>query len=167
MNLPTSKPVIENVFLDVIEPEKLLLDLNNKKFTGYLYVVIHSEFGFEENFIMMLKGNVVGSIYVNNKYNFEIYGLDAFKLSLNSLGFKEGLLNLYQLSEEQLKLVLIFNDKIKYDLKINAKFISKNNFNYNESLFNNIFKDKINTKIQLRSELFNKFNVTELLRYKI
>jgi hypothetical protein len=167
MNLPTSKPVIENVFLDIIEPDKLLLDLNNKKFTGYLYLVIHSEHGFEENFILFLKGDVVGSIYINNKYNLEIYGFNAFKLSINSLGFKEGLLNLYELSEEQLKLVLIFNDKIKYNFKINSKSTAKQNFKYNESLFNDIFKDKIHGKIQLRSELFDKFNVNELLRYKL
>lgn len=164
MNLPISKPLIENVYIDIIEPDKLLLDLSSKKFTGFLYLVIQSEYSFEENFIMFLKGHITGSIYLNNKHNLEVYGQDAFKLSVNSLAYKEGVLNIYTLSEEQLKLVLIFNDKIKFDFKINQNSLSKLNLKYDKLLFNNIFKNKLQ-KTQLRSELFEKFNINELLRY--
>lgn len=163
MNLPTTKPVVENVFLDIIEPEKLLIDLNTKQFTGYIYLVIHSLHSFEENIIFFQKGNVAGAIYLNNLYNAEMLGKSAFDLSLNSLCYNDGLLNIYSLSEEQLKLVLIFNDKIKYDYNLNPKTISKLKLTFNDKLVDNLLKDKI-VSIVSRQDLFNRFNINELLR---
>ncbi len=165
MNLPISKPVVENVFMDIIEPDKLLLDLNSKLFTGFMYLVTHTKKSFEENFILFLKGNVVGSIYISNNYNLEIYGEKAFELSINSLGYKDGLLNIYELSIEQLKLVLIFNEKIKYEKNITNKNISKLKFKYNENLLDEFIKDKIPEEIEAKYELFDKFNINDLLRY--
>jgi hypothetical protein len=66
MNLPISKPIVENVFLDVIDPVKLLSDLNQKQFTGFIYLTVHSLNNFEENILLFLKGNISGSIYLNN-----------------------------------------------------------------------------------------------------
>ncbi len=163
MNLPISKPVVENVYLDLIEPNKLLQDLNTKQFTGFTYLTIHSAHNFEECIIFFLKGNVAGSIYINNTYNAELFGKNALDLSFNSLSYSDGLLNIYQLSEEQLKLVLIFNDKIKHSFNLDAKSLSKINFTYKEELFKNILKDKI-VEVYPRSQLFDKFNITELLR---
>jgi len=164
MNLPVSKPIVENVFLEVLEPNKLLSDFVNKKFTGFLYLVISSKNNFEENILFFEKGDVVGSIYLNNTCNLNINGLDAFKLSMNSLSFKDGILNIYELSGEQLKLILIFNEKIKYFHKLDSKIISKMEFNYDESLFENMFKDKIDFDIKPRYNLFGEFNINDLLR---
>jgi hypothetical protein len=163
MNLPISKPIIENVYLDDIEPVKLLSDLNKKQFTGYIYFVIHSLNNFEENILLFLKGNVAGSIYLNNTYNIEIYGKEAFDFSLNNLNYKDGSINIYELSAEQLKLILIFNDKIKFDYKFDEKSISKLKLKYNENLFKERLKNKI-LNVDLRGDLFDKFNINELLR---
>jgi len=163
MNLPISKPIIENVSLDAIDPFKLLFDLNKKQFTGYIYFVVHSLNNFEENILLFLKGNVAGSIYLNNTYNVEIYGKEAFEFSLNNLSYKEGVINIYELSAEQLKLILIFNDKIKFESKFDEKSLLKFKFKYNENLFKERLKNKI-LNVDLRGDLFNKFNINELLR---
>jgi len=165
MNLPVSKPMVTNVFLDVIEPDKLLLDLNEKKFTGFLYLVTNTEYHFEENLIFFLKGNIAGSIYMNNYYYLELFGKTALNLGFNSLGYKKGILDIYELSSEQLKLVLIFNDKIKCDFKIDKKRISKQSFDFNKNLLGRILKDKFPDRLEAKSELFDKFNINELLRY--
>ena len=165
MNLPVSKPMVTNVFLDIIEPDKLLLDLNQKSFTGFLYLVANTEYHFEENIIFILKGNVAGSIYLNSFYNIELFGKTALNLSFNSLGYKKGVLNIYELSSEQLKLVLIFNDKIRCDSKLDKKTISKKNFVFNPALFGSILKNKFPDRIEAKSDLFDKFNINELLRY--
>jgi hypothetical protein len=163
MNLPTTKPIITNVFLDIIDPVKLFLDLNEKKFTGYLYLVVLKE-NFLENIIFLEKGNVVGSIYINDYYNFEIYGKDAFKLSINSISLKEGLFNIFQLTEEQLKLLLIFNEKIKYLYKITKKTINEKTFIYDDKLIYNYLKEEKYKKEKTKPELFEKFKIKEILR---
>ncbi|MDD4049392.1 MAG: DUF2226 domain-containing protein [Candidatus ainarchaeum sp.] len=163
MNLPISKPIVENVFLDVIDPVKLLSDLNQKQFTGFIYLTVHSLNNFEENILLFLKGNISGSIYLNNTYNVEIFGKEAFDFSINNLGYNDGIINIYELSAEQLKLILIFNDKIKYETKIDEKSILKLNFKYNENLFRERLKNKI-LNVKLREELFDKFKINELLR---
>jgi hypothetical protein len=165
MNLPVSKPMVTNVFLDMIEPDKLLLDLNQKFFTGFLYLVANTEYHFEENIIFILKGNIIGSIYLNSFYNIELFGKTALNLNFNSLGYKKGVLNIYELSSEQLKLVLIFNDKIKCDYKLNKKKISKQTFVFNPALFGSILRNKFPDRIKAKSDLFDEFNINELLRY--
>lgn len=163
MNLPTTKPVITNVFLEIIEPVKLFFDLNEKKFTGYLYLVILKDH-FLENIIFLEKGDVVGSIYINDYYDIESYGKDALDLSLNSFALKEGVFNLFQLTEEQLKLLLIFNEKIKHVYKINKKNINEKTFIYNDKLIYNYLKEEKYKKEETKPELFEKFKIKEILR---
>lgn len=165
MNLPISKPVVKNVFLEDLNPDKLLLDLAEKKFTGFIYLVTYSNRSFEENFILFLKGNIRGAIYISNIYNVEIYGKKALNLCFNSLGFSDGLLNIYELTTEQLKLVVIFNDKIKYDFSVNKSSISKIKFKYDVSLLDEVLKKYVPEKTDKKYDLFNKFNMNDLLRY--
>lgn len=163
MNLPTNKPVIENISLESLEPKKLLADLHKNKFTGYLLIITYKDFGFEDNIIFLEKGECVGSIYVNNLYNKEFLNKPAFELSFNSFNSSSGFLSIYGLSEEQLKLILIFNEKIKYNFSFKPKSFSKLKFEYNPEIVKQHLKESMPVIVS-KNHLFNKFNINELLR---
>ncbi|MCK9293224.1 MAG: hypothetical protein WCY27_03825 [archaeon] len=164
MNIPTSKPLVENAFLENLMCDKLILDLGFKKFSGYSYLVINTDLGFQEGILLFSKGDVVGSIYFNSFNGIEVYGKDAFDLSISSFGYTDGILNIYRLTDEQIKLILIFNDKIKFDFKINKINVSKLKFKYDESYLKSFLKEAQFNKIDLRADIINKLNLSELLR---
>jgi len=162
MNIPVTAPLVENVFLDQLIPEKLFLDLGNKKFSGYTYLVINGKYGFEESIVIFTKGRVAGSIFLIDSYDVELFGLDAFKLSVNSYGHKDGLLNIYNLTDDQIKLILIFNEKVKIDYKMDSTSISKLNLKYDETLLTKLLGNKIVVN-ESKTDMFNKFNISGLL----
>jgi hypothetical protein len=162
MNIPINVPLVENVFLDQLIPDKLFLDLANKKFSGYTYLAVNGKYGFEESIIIFTKGKVVGSIFLMDSYGIELFGLDAFKFGINSFGNTDGLLNIYNLTDDQIKLILIFNDKVKFDYKIDNGSLSKLNIKYNEIILDKLLVNKIEIK-ESKTDVFNKFNLSELL----
>lgn len=162
MNLPINKPLLENASLETIDPKELLLDLKSKKFSGYIYLVINDKFGFNENILLFSKGDIFGCIYLNEFFNKQIYGEDAFGLIKASFGKKsDGLLSIYNLTSDQVKLTLIFNDKIKYVVNINKKTIKKMDFKYSEEYFKKALN--IKKEVDTKHSLLNKYQLNELL----
>lgn len=165
MNLPVSNPIVKNVPLDKIIPEKLFLDLLNKKFTGYLYLTIEGKYCFEESIILFNSGKIEGSIYLIDSFDIELFGKDAIHYCFNCFGATNGRLNLFSLTTEQIKLVLLFNDKIKYSLAITKtnSIPALKDIKYNEQLIDNLLKNKI-TKPKTSKDVLNDFNLEDLLR---
>ena len=161
MNLPINKPLLENVLLETINPKELLLDLKSKIFSGYIYLVINDKFGFNESILLFSKGDIFGSIYLNDFFNKQIYGKDAFDLIKASFDKKDGLLSIYNLTSDQVKLTLIFNDKIKYIVNINKKSVNKMVFKYSEDYFRKALN--IKKEVDTKHSLLNKYQLNELL----
>ncbi|MDD3178098.1 MAG: hypothetical protein PHR26_01130 [Candidatus ainarchaeum sp.] len=164
MNIPISKALVENVLLKDVFPVKLFIDLKEKEFSGYIYLVIDSEFGFEESIILFLKGDICGSIYYNDYLNIEQFGRNALEFGFNCFGFRNGILNIYELSLDQIKLLLIFNDKIVYNFKIKKKDISKIIFNYNPDKLKKFVDNNINIDNVTKYNLLDKFHLNDILR---
>jgi len=162
MNIPINVPLVENVFLEQLIPDKLFIDLSQKQFSGYTYLVINGKYGFEESIIIFIKGKVVGSIFLIDGYNLELFGGNAFVYGVNAYGHSEGLLNIYNLTDDQIKLILIFNDQIKYNYKFDKNTISKILFKYDDKRIDSLLKDKIEIK-ESKTDVFNKFNLSDLL----
>ena len=163
MNIPVTTPLVKNVFLEQLIPDKLFLDLGTKKFSGYTYLAVNGKYGFEESIIIFTKGKVVGSIFLIDAYDIELFGLDAFNLGINSYGNKDGLLNIYNLTDDQIKLILIFNDKVKFDYKIDNGSIAKLNIKYNEALLDKLLSNKLEVK-ESKIDVFNRFHISDLLK---
>jgi len=145
-------------------PNKLFIDLQSKKFSGYTYLVINGNYGYEESILIFSKGQVVGSIYLNDFYNMSLYGKKAFDLAINSFGNKDGLLNIYNLDIDQIKLLLIFNDKIKFDFKISKSTVSKLNIKYKEELTKQLLKTNLSEQKETKPYLFERYKLSELMR---
>lgn len=165
MNLPVVNPVVRNVPLDKIDSHKLFLDLSEKKFEGYCYLTVLGKFGFEESIMIISKGQIIGSIFLISGYDIELYGKDAILFCLNSYGVSNGRLNIFSLTQDQTKLILLFNEKIKYSLNISDKKSNSifKNLKYNEKMLNDLLLDR--TKIERSGkEVLNDFNLNDLLR---
>ncbi|MFH0905982.1 MAG: DUF2226 domain-containing protein [archaeon] len=163
MNLPVNGIIVKNVNLTELIPEKLFQDLLEKAFSGFSHITIDSKSSFEESIIIFSKGKIVGSIYLIDYYNVELFGKSAINLCFSSFGSQSGILNLYSLSEDQIKLILIFNDKIAYNYNIDKKIISKINFKYNGSEITNLLKDKIIDN-DAKKDIFTRLGLSELLK---
>lgn len=165
MNLPVLNPVVKNVPLDRIIPDKLFLDLSEKRFEGYIYLTIYGKYGFEESIIVFSKGDIDGFIFLINGYDIELYGKEASGFCLNCFGAKQGILNLFALTGDQIKLILLFNEKIKYSLAVTkSKNISiLKDIKYNESIIDNLLKEKVK-KEKSTKEVLDDFGLDDLLR---
>jgi len=165
MNLPVNAPLVENVFLDQLLPDKLLNDLSNKKFSGFAYLMADGKYSFEENVLVFSGGNIIGAMYFIDCFDIHMFGEDAFYMAIGNYGLKNGILNIYGLTEDQIKLVLIFNDKIRFDYKLDRSGLSKLGFNYNESKIDELLKDRTKTEVS-RKDIFRNLGLKELLADK-
>jgi hypothetical protein len=168
MNLPVKDVIVKDFFLERLEPVKLFLDLEGKKFSGYLSLIIKGDYGFEESYVIFEKGELVGFIYFLPSYDIKLFGEKAFKYCLNCYGAKDGVLNIYNLTEDQIKLILMFNDKINYNKKINSDKFKKNkkhflkNIKYNKEDLKELLKDKIQF-IRSKKSIFDERGLDDLL----
>ena len=163
MNLPISDHLVVNFPVSKLVSEKLFLELKTKKFTGYSYITIYQENGFEESILFFLNGKIVGCIYVIDNLDLYLYGKDAFSLCLNVFEVNDGVYNLFSLTDDQLKLILLFNEKIKFEKDISDVKFTKEVLAYNKQRREIFFKDVPSDGFQ-KKDLFNKFNISDLLK---
>lgn len=165
MNLPVTNPIVKNAPLDKIIPEKLFLDLLDKKFTGYVYLTIEGKYCFEESILILNVGKIEGAIYLIDGYDIELLGKDAIAYCLNCYGATNGRLNIFALTSDQIKLILLFNDKIKYTLAVtkNKDIPSLKNTKYNDVIIYNLLKEKI-VRNKTSKDILNDLNLEDLLK---
>lgn len=157
MNIPSGKQLATKLTLKDINAKNMIVDLISKKFNGYVSITITENFGFEDGLLIFSQGNISGAHYVLLHENKEIFGEDALKLFFNALGANFGTLDVYQLTKEQVELMLTFNEKTKinniFDMKkIDSLFVK----NYNADAV-----AKYSTQIQESSkfDLFKKIGL--------
>jgi len=164
MNLPVTNPVVSNVSLEKVDVNKLFLDLRDKNFEGYCYLVTLGKYGFEESVLVISKGQILGDMFLVEGYDLELYGREAITLCLNSYGSKCGILNIFGLSQDQTKLILLFNEKIKHIVNIvNKQSTIFKDIKYNEKLLDDLLLEKTK-KEKTSKEIFNNFDLNDLLR---
>jgi hypothetical protein len=170
MNLPIKKPILVDIEVENIMPKKLFVDLSANNFDGFINLTNNTDNGFEEGFIIFEKGKITGCMYFVDFYDIHLYGKEGFDYSVNLLGAKKGILNIFELSEDQIKLVLLFNNKIKYELGLitkkelrNKKYFL-NNLIYNDKLLPLLLKDKINVD-KSQKELLDQRGLDDLLNF--
>ncbi|MBI5035722.1 DUF2226 domain-containing protein [Candidatus Micrarchaeota archaeon] len=110
MNLPAGKPFKTNVDAASVDVLKLVLELYAKRFTGYLALCVKGTRGLEEATVLMDAGKVVGCIYEYYAYGKEYAGENAFKRFLNATAAKQGVMDIFEATADQLHLLLAFHE---------------------------------------------------------
>lgn len=111
MNLPAGTPLKTGLDVANVDFYALVKELGKIGFNGYVCIATAGEAGFEEGTLMFDEGKPVASIYEYYKYRKTYFGDDAFKRVLNASAAKDGVVDVFELTKEQVHLVLAFNEK--------------------------------------------------------
>jgi len=152
MALPAGNVVEQGLVLANTNIKNKISSLVNEEFTGYVAVTIEGEEGIEEGSLILQKGAVVGSTYELMKEDKLYFGEEAMKKTLNALAARFGIMDIAQLSQQQLQLVLALEDKI--GLRKRPKDIVRS--------IPKTFSAKESKGTKEDSDVFKKFGLSEL-----
>lgn len=111
MNLPPGITVKSAIDIATIDFAALLKELKDKSFNGYLALAIQGKGGFEEGILVFDNGKVVAAFYEYFKFSKVVLGDSAFQRVMNASAAKQGILDIFQLTNDQVQLILAFNEQ--------------------------------------------------------
>lgn len=115
--LPPGQSVKTGIDLAGLDFSGLLKELARKAFTGYLAIMVRGAGGLEEGTLIYCSGEVVACTYEYLRYDKLMFGSDAFPRIANATAAKKGVVDLFQLSADQVKLITAFNDNMAFSPK--------------------------------------------------
>ncbi len=110
MNLPSGKTLKINLDASSTDLVALIDELRRKRFCGYLAITTKGQTGIEEGTVLIDTGKVVGTTYAYFAFNKELSGERAFQRVLNAASNKTGVIDVIELSAEQVHLALAFHE---------------------------------------------------------
>ncbi|MBI2445641.1 DUF2226 domain-containing protein [Candidatus Micrarchaeota archaeon] len=110
MNLPSGKILKTNLDATSTDLVALMDELRRKRFNGYLALTIKGQAGIEEGTVLLDSGKVVGATYEYYAYDKEVAGEKAFQRLLNAASHKSGVIDVVELTAEQVHLALAFHE---------------------------------------------------------
>ncbi|MEM4254981.1 MAG: DUF2226 domain-containing protein [Candidatus Norongarragalinales archaeon] len=112
LSLPSGKMLNKNVDVSNVDFLKALVQLQRKNFSGYVALCIKGTGGFEEGTVLFDSGKIVGCAYEYYKHDKEFQGPEAFQRILNAAAATTGVMDVVELTPEQVELVLAVNQKM-------------------------------------------------------
>lgn len=88
----------------------LLKELIKKKFSGYACVTIQGKGGLEEGTMVFNGGKPTAAVYEYLKHNKTMFAKEAVSRVFNAAAATYGVVDIYQLTPEQVQLILAFNE---------------------------------------------------------
>ena len=114
MNLPSGKVIKTGMDSATINFTSLLDELKRKQFNGYLAFAIKGAGGVEEATILFDSGKFVGCEYEYLLYNKKFAGQEAFQRIINAVSAACGVIDVVQLTQEQVHLSLAVNEDLVF-----------------------------------------------------
>jgi hypothetical protein len=114
MILPPGQSVKSAIDLASLDFPALLSELAKKKFTGYLAITVKGAGGIEEGTLIYDGGKIVACTYEYLRHNALVLGSGAFPRVVNASAAKKGIVDLFQLTSEQVKLTIAFNEQMVF-----------------------------------------------------
>jgi len=114
LNFPVGETVESLVELARFGADRVL-ELQARKFSGYVVVTLDGVSGIEEGLLFLMDGRVVGCAYSLDAAELAVYGRNALALFFNGLAARHGIVDLCGLSRQQLELILALEEKIACD----------------------------------------------------
>ncbi|MFQ5406719.1 MAG: DUF2226 domain-containing protein [Candidatus Micrarchaeia archaeon] len=110
VNFPPGTAVKSTIDVATVDFVALLTELKNKAFNGYACISVMGTGGIEEGTLVFDNGKIVACVYEYFKYNKSIHGEEAFPRAMNASAASKGVIDIYQLSNQQVQLFLAFNE---------------------------------------------------------
>jgi hypothetical protein len=157
MNLPSGTPVKTSVDVAEVDFPGLLQELRRKIFNGYLCITIQGTGGVEDGTLVFDAGKVVASFYEYFRYNKTVMGDKAFVRVMNASAAKIGVIDIYQLTNEQVQLILAFNEQaISIPSERDLRAVKAEAFNAD---YEGEVKEK---ELEKRSDLLKRLKIGEI-----
>lgn len=110
MNIPSGTPLKTGLDASSVDFFSLLKELEKRKTSGYLAVTTAGEYGVEEGTMFFDEGKPVAAFYEYYYFKKSFYGSDAFERVINASASPHGIIDVFELSADQVHLVLAFNE---------------------------------------------------------
>jgi hypothetical protein len=111
MNLPAGVAVKTGLDVASVDFGSLVKELESKKFDGYVCACVKGYNGLEEGTLVYEEGKIVACFYEYYAHSKTLYGTSAFTRIINASAAKFGVVEIYQLSHEQVQLIIAFNEQ--------------------------------------------------------
>ena len=156
MNLPAGSVVKTDVDVASVDFLGLLKELKSKVFNGYLCIAVKGRAGFEEGVVVFDNGKVEAVAYDYLTFNKSVTGSKALARVMNASSAKQGVIDLFQLTNEQVQLIIAFNEQaIVVPNEDELKRLKT-------EVFSNSFEDEITggEKAETEKDLLKKYRVS-------
>lgn len=111
MNLPSGLTIKSGVDVATIDFSELIKQLKEKGFNGYIAITIQGIGAIEEGEVIFDNGKIVAAFYEYFKYAKKVTGDLAFQRIMNASASKHGVIDIFQLTNDQVQLILAFNEQ--------------------------------------------------------
>lgn len=111
INLPAGTVIKTGVDAATIDFKALLRELREKMFNGYLCITVQGGSGLEDGALVFDSGKIVAAFYEYLRVAKDVQGDAAFLRVLNASLAPTGSIDIYQLSNDQVQLILAFNEE--------------------------------------------------------
>ncbi len=112
MNIPLGTPFISVKELTTDVVVKDIANFMDAKRTGYFCIMTKGSTGMEEGLLVVESGNIVGVHYEYLRYGMQYTAGEALKRVANSVYATHGVYDAFELTNQQLELLKIFNEGI-------------------------------------------------------
>ncbi len=158
INLPPGTAVKTAIDVATVDFVALVTELQKKSFNGYVCVSVMGTNGIEEGTFVFDEGKIAASLYEYFKYDKTMQGELAFPRVMNASGAKKGVIDIFQLTAQQVQLFLAFNE--------NAIFVpaEKDLRNLKASEFSPFFEEQVKEeeKRETKTDLIKKLKLEDL-----
>ncbi len=156
MNLPLGTALKTGLDVASVDFFALLKELHDKRFNGYVALAVQGASGIEEGTQLFDEGKPVASFYEYYRINKTLYGHGAFERVLNASAANAGVIEVFELSNEQVHLVVAFNEP--------AIFVpTETDLRPRQIVFSNSFEEAVraSTLSPTRGELLKKYRLSQ------
>jgi len=158
MNIPSGTPLKTGLSVSSVDFFSLIKELSTRKFSGYLAIAISGKAGVEEGTMFFDDGKPVGAEYEYYFFKKSFYGKQAFERVVNASAAEHGVMDVFELSADQVHLVLAFNEAIIF-VPEQSELASRS------VAFSQVFEDQVaSSQVPVtRASLLRKYNISGVL----
>lgn len=161
MDLPVGEVKEKNIVLKEIDIFKKISGLMQKDFSGYAVITIEGRSGVEEGAALVLKGELIGSIFEYLRFDRKVFGDSALLHFLNASRADFGIMDLVSLSRQQIDLIIAFNEKIELGKPVSPKDLQRLvPDSYNPKFAENFLGKELEKK-ESKFDVFKKIGLAE------
>ena len=162
LNFPVGTVLHQAVPLKDIDFKKFFAELMAKAFTGYVVVTAEGFAGIEEGVFFFKGGFLCGSVFEFTNFDITFFGNVALQQSFNAAAAEFGIMDVCELSKQQVELIAAFTEKIMLPepIALNAVskfFREKYDYGFSEKTLNEIVK-----KEESRYDVFKKIGLPDI-----